>query len=78
VSGGGLPKAEVASWRLAGDYLGCRVATVNSPNGIQVVPNPADQIDALGVGVTWTSTGSTETWMFTCLTAGHWTSSRVS
>jgi hypothetical protein len=71
--GGGLPKAAVG--------VSCRVATTNAPPDtprIRVVLDPADQIDALGVGVPFTSTGSTETWDFTCTSAGQWTSRRVS
>ncbi len=70
--GAGLPKATVG--------VGCLVATINAPPDtprIRVVPDPADQIDALGVGVSFTSTGSSESWKFTCTSAGQWTSSRI-
>ncbi len=77
MSGAALPLAEVASWRGGGSPLGCLVASNNASDGIKVVPNSGDQIDALGVGVNFTSAGPTETWKFTALTAGHWTSLRV-
>lgn len=79
--GSAFPKAEVAAWRYGGSYLSCSFQC-HDPAGtvITAVPDPTDEIDNLGVGVTWSvvSTGGLVHFDFICYTNGHWTSRRAS
>jgi hypothetical protein len=77
--GGGLPKARFDNVSDPLKFI-CLVTTMTAPPGtpaIRIVPDPTDQIDALGVGVALTSNGTTETWKFTCTGPGQWSSLRV-